>query len=304
VSVSGAPERDGYAYPLRRRNDRELAGDWRGPIFIWDIDNTYLQTEWDSLGDLIKIRLETAEDKRPVPGAVELLAGLRRVDHSGERAPFYFVSASPNTMRNVLEKRMLLDGVMHDGITFRDLRKLRYLRDIFGYKVAALLLYRLENPVGGREVLFGDDREHDPLVYTVYSRICSGELRGDVLYEELTHHGVRRSARRYIRALADELPAQDPVSWAVIRRLRPSEGPAPEAPDPRLVFVDDYAQAGVMLAALQLIAINDLRTVVQAVRGKGLGDDPLGVVERCGGSLPQDALAQIREALQGLGDAS
>jgi phosphatidate phosphatase APP1 len=160
----GAPERDGYRYPLYRRNDRALPGDWDGPIYIWDIDNTYLVTEWSGLRDLIRIRFEAAEDKRPVPGAVELLGGLRRGSDPDARPPVFFVSASPETMREVLERRMLLDGVMQDGITFRDLRRLRYLRDIFGYKTAALLLYRLENPGRACETLFGDDREHDPEV--------------------------------------------------------------------------------------------------------------------------------------------
>ena len=300
VGVGPAPARDGYAYPLRRRNDRTLPDSWQGPIYLWDIDNTYLQTEWDSLGDLIKIRLETAEDKRPVPGAVALLAGLRRMTREGTRPPFYFVSASPNTMRTVLEKRMLLDGVTHDGITFRDLRKLRYLKDIFGYKIVALLLYRLESPEGAQEILFGDDREHDPFVYALYARICAGDLRGEALVAALVQHGVRRSARRYIRALADDVPARDLVSWAVIRRLRPAEGPPPVPDDPRLVYVDDYAQAAVLLGALRLLSEEDIVAVVQAVRLAGLGQAPFAVVDRCGGRLGAEALGGVRAALDRL----
>ena len=70
MESSPAPERGGYAYPLFRRNDRTVDAGYAGPLYVWDIDNTYLLTEWTSLRDLIRIRFEAAEDKLPVPGAV------------------------------------------------------------------------------------------------------------------------------------------------------------------------------------------------------------------------------------------
>lgn len=215
----GSPERDGYRYPLYRRNDRPLPAEWRGRGYVWDIDNTYLITEMRGIRDLIRLRFEEAIDKRPVPGAVPLLVGLRRHEQEEARAPIHFVSASPHTMRETLERRMLLDGVVHDGIAFRDYSKLRYLRDIFGYKIAALLSLRIEQPRGLRECLFGDDREHDPWVYTLYARICSGGLRGKRLYRALRDSGVRRSSSRFAVNLADDLPELDPVDWIFIRRL-------------------------------------------------------------------------------------
>jgi len=298
------PDRDGYAYPLRRRNDRELPADWRGTIYVWDIDNTYLLTEWASFRDLVRIRFESAEDKLPVPGVVELMAGLRRIGADGERPPFYFVSASPETMRTVLEKRMLLDGVVHDGITFRNLRRLRYLRDIFGYKVAALLLYRLEHPAEAREVLFGDDREHDADVYLTYTRICAGAVRGAELRDRLLERGVRRSAATYVATLADELPARDPVDWMIIRRLRPrqladpteaSAGGGPdEVEDERTVYVDDYAEAAALFRALGRLDATDYARVLAAVREAGLAARPLQAVERLAGRLPAAGVETAR----------
>ncbi|RMG17186.1 MAG: hypothetical protein D6731_04540 [Planctomycetota bacterium] len=281
-----APERDGYRYPLYRRNDRRLARDYRGPLYLWDIDNTYLVTEYRGLRDLVRLRFESAQDKRPVPGAVELLAALRKGEEgtSGVRPPIYFVSASPESLRGRLEKRMLLDGVLHDGITFRDLHKLRYLRDIFGFKLIALLLYRLENPPAAREVLFGDDLEHDPYVYPLYAQVCAGELRGDELREELLRRGVRRSASVYAAALAGELPTHDPVEWMVIRRLR--RRPAAPDEDPRLVRVDDYAQAAALLRAAGFVSRSGLRAVLRAVRSAGGAADVLaplrGLEDRLG----------------------
>jgi hypothetical protein len=297
--VSGrAPDRDGYAYPLYRENQRQLPPGWDGTIYIWDIDNTYLITEWDGFRDLIRIRFEAAEDKRPVPGAVELLAGLRRVEVQGERPPVYFVSASPETMRPVLERRMLIDGVVHDGITFRSLRRLRYLRDIFGYKLAALLLYRLENPPGAREVLFGDDREHDPWIYELYARACAGTCRGAVLETALAGYGVRASAARYIASLAAELPERDPVTWILIRRTGAARVERDPPDDPRLVLLDDFAQGAALLRALGLMPADDLRRVRAAVRAAGSEADPLRAVRERSARLPAGALAALEAELE------
>lgn len=299
MSGRAAPGRDGYAYPLYRENQRQLPPGWAGTIYIWDIDNTYLITEWEGFRDLVRIRFEAAEDKRPVPGAVELLAGLRRVEVAGERPPVYFVSASPETMRPVLERRMLIDGVVHDGITFRSLRRLRYLRDIFGYKLAALLLYRLENPPGAREVLFGDDREHDPWIYELYARACGGRCRGPELVAALTGYGVRASAARYVAALAGELPERDPVEWILIRRTGAKRVERDPPEDPRLVFLDDFAQGAALLRALELIPAEDLLRVREAVRAAAAdaAQDPLRAIRDHTAGLPAGAVERVAREL-------
>jgi hypothetical protein len=300
VAANGAPPRDGYGYPLFRRNDRALPPDWSGPLYVWDIDNTYLVTEWSGLRDLIRIRFEAAEDKRPVPGAVELLTALRRGTDPDSRPPVFFVSASPETMRPVLEKRMLIDGVVQDGITFRNLNRLRYLRDIFGYKVSALLLYRLENPPTARETLFGDDREHDPEVYALYARVCAGTLRGDALREYLATRNVGRSAARYIETLASELPERDPVEWIFIRRIAPGTPPAAlRLEDDRIVLIDDFSQAAAVLRAQGRLEHEDLLRVVAAVRAAGRGQAPAAALDTPAvrARVSEEALARTRQEL-------
>ncbi len=295
-----APHRDGYSYPLYRRNDRPLPAEWEGTVYLWDIDNTYLVTAYDRLRDLIRIRFEAALDKDPVPGVVELLSALRRGAEDGsERPPIYFVSASPEGMRSVLEKRMLLDGVVHDGITFRDLSKLRYIKDIFGFKLIALLLYRLENPPGAREVLFGDDREHDPVSYPLYARVCSGALRGEALRKRLLEHGLRRSASRYATTLASELPESDPVDWMFIRRLSGGKD-EPTGEDSRLVRVDDYAQAAAILRACGRIGPGGFFSIVRAVRAAGGGQDICGALAGREERLPEGARDRIESELETL----
>jgi hypothetical protein len=300
-----APERAGYRYPLVRTNERKLPA-YVGPVYLFDIDNTYLMTEWSGLRDLIRIRFEAAIDKRPVAGAPEMLQALRR-GTGGERKPIYFVSASPATMREVLEKRMLLDGVEQDGATFRDLwtgigrPHLRHVRDVYGYKVAALLLYRLEGPAEAREVLFGDDREHDPEVYVLYARICAGALRGQALEGVLNARGVRKPDVDYICALAKELPERDPVDRIVIRRVRPLErspGDEPGAPEPpppfdasdeRVHVVKDYAEAAATLYARGNIDAVGFSRIFSAVRGES-GRDARRELEQAKPSLAAGAI--------------
>lgn len=333
------PERDGFRYPLYRRNDRPLPPEWCGQGYVWDIDNTYLITEYHGIRDLIRIRFEEAIDKKPVPGAVPLLQGIRRNASEEQRAPIHFVSASPHAMCETLERRMLLDGVVHDGIAFRDWSKLRFLRDIFGYKIAALLTLRLEQPAGLRECLFGDDREHDPWVYTLYSRICAGQLRGKTLYRTLRNHGLRRSSSRYAVALAADLPELDPLEWVFIRRIRGKasspdsgegnaathEGPnqqssdlesedaltgsdssvTPASPadtelDPRVLFFDDYTQAAAVLHAAGHLHRDDFCSVLSEVRVAGAGEDPAFLVRQQAERLPATGVAETLELVRSL----
>ena len=133
---------------IERTNDRKFAPEFSGDVFVWDIDKTYLDTHFSSFRGLLSIPLEFAIDKRAMPGAVPLLRALRRGpgEHSAVN-PLYFVSGSPQQLRSVIERKMLLDGVDFDGITFKNQWGLvragrgREIKEQVGYKVAALLLY-------------------------------------------------------------------------------------------------------------------------------------------------------------------
>ena len=212
-------------YPLDRSNDRTYAPDFEGRLYVWDIDKTYLQSEIDSLRGLLAIPLEFAIDKRNVAGTGALLRALRRgTAPRGETAsnPIYFVSASPPQLRRVLERKMLLDGVEFDGITFKDqlalLRRGRVgaLKEQIGYKLAALLRNRRELPWSVREVLFGDDSESDALIYALYGDIVAGRLRGEPLRRTLVERGVHKEDAAYIVALAAPLPERDLVELILI----------------------------------------------------------------------------------------
>lgn len=199
-------------YPLSVGNDRVLPADYSGPAYVWDIDKTYLSTAFSSWRGLARVPVEFAVDKRAIPGMPEVLRGLRRGPGKDfESRPLYFISASPPFLRGTVEGKMLMDGVEHDGITFKDwLRTLLELRpqrlfEQLGFKVAALLRGRLDR-VMAKEYLFGDDYEKDADAYSLYAKWINGRMRLAEFGEALSQAGVSSSDREIILSMAGKIP--------------------------------------------------------------------------------------------------
>lgn len=148
-------------------------------IYRWDLDKTYLETDFGSLRGLVRAATEKASQKRAVPGAPALLRGLGR----DEKDRILILSGSPTQMRDVLEEKLRLDGICFESLTLKDnlnnLRRGRFraIRGQFGYKLPALLASRAEESTQARETLFGDDAEVDALIYSVYADALSGSLQ-------------------------------------------------------------------------------------------------------------------------------
>lgn len=156
----------------------------RVPAFIarWDLDKTYLRTDFDTLRDLVRTAVERPDQKRTVPGAAALLRELGRA--GGE---IHILSGSPEQLRSRLEEKLRLDGARWASLTLKpnleNLLRLRFraLRGQLGYKLPALLRRRAElatqrDDAGAllREVLLGDDAEADAFVYSLYADVCAG----------------------------------------------------------------------------------------------------------------------------------
>ena len=123
--------------------------------FRWDLDKTYLRTEFDSVRDLVKSAIETAADKQAYPGATALLRALRQ---DGNR--ICIVSGSPTQMRQVLAAKLALDGIDYDEFVLKNNLKnilkgrFRALRAQIPYKLPAMLQSRI-GATAERETLFG-----------------------------------------------------------------------------------------------------------------------------------------------------
>jgi hypothetical protein len=200
------------AYPLRVDDQRTLPEGYAGPVFIWDIDKTYLSTHFSSLQGLSRIPFEFAVDKEAISGMPEVLRGIRRGPGPGYAcAPLYFVTASPPQLRGVLEHKMILDGVEFDGITFKDWWKLmkggrpkRFL-DQVGFKVCALLEGRQRRPLAA-EYLFGDDAERDADAFSLYARLLHEGVSREEATDRMAENGMREDNRRCALALLERLP--------------------------------------------------------------------------------------------------
>lgn len=253
---------------LERTNERVLDPDFDGHVMVWDIDKTYLETRFSSARGLLRIPFELAVDKATVPGAVPILRALRR-GRPPRRVlpPIYFVSGSPKQIRKVMERKMTLDGVGYDGITFKDQFGLlrsgqgRYIRRQVGYKLRALLLYRKETPNSARYLLFGDDTESDGEVFTLFGEVCAG-LRGDALDARLPKD-TKDWERDELRALTRDLPVtENPVDGVFIHLARGT----PEQLGEGVIATRSYLQTALVLAERGVIAADAPGAVAKVLR--------------------------------------
>jgi hypothetical protein len=166
-------------------------------IFRWDLDKTYLKSEFESLRELVRIPFEKPADKIVVPGVVPLIRGLRDVaTQAGREVRVYFISASPPQIAKAIKEKLALDGIEYDGIVFKNQLqhlvrgKFRNLREQVGYKLTELLKSRADMPLESREVLFGDDWESDPIIYSLYADVVANRLGADELDRVLDTIGV------------------------------------------------------------------------------------------------------------------
>ena len=166
-------------------------------IFRWDLDKTYLKSEFETLRELMRIPFEKPEDKIAVPGVVPLIRSLRDVaTQAGRDVRVHFISASPPQIAKAIKEKLALDGIEYDGIVFKNQLqhlvrgKFRNLREQVGYKLTELLKSRADMPPESTEVLFGDDWESDPIIYSLYADVLANRLVADDLENVLTTIGV------------------------------------------------------------------------------------------------------------------
>lgn len=261
-------------------------------VFRWDLDKTYLHTEFDHWIDLVKTAVETPETKRSVPGAARLIRALRL--HQPSRVTI--LSGSPEQMRGTLESKLRLDGISWDEFTLkpsvRNILRLRFraLRDQVGYKLPALLDARTRVPQDVPETLFGDDAEADALVYSLYADILSGKVSD----RQLT--AVLEQSRTYPDVVAEVIRLVHRVEKGeVVRRIfihleRRSDPDFFRLYGPRVVPVSNYLQAAAVLVADGLLGTDALGPIAAAVHTET--------------QLPVGELAESLHALVRRGDLS
>jgi len=87
----------------------------------WDLDKTYLRSEFETIRQLLRTAFERGEDKVDVPGVAELIKVIREAaDRRKQRCRTLFVSASPPQIGKAIRQKLDLDGVPYDGIVFKN----------------------------------------------------------------------------------------------------------------------------------------------------------------------------------------
>jgi hypothetical protein len=204
-----APIDDDAAEPPSSRPPYSQSGaDEREPFIArWDLDKTYLRTDFETLRDLLRTAIERPDQKRTVPGAAAL---MRELSDAG--AVIHILSGSPEQLRGRIVEKLRLDGVRFASLTLKpnlqNMLRLRFraIRGQLGYKLPTLLRRRCEMPVQRApsgalvaEALFGDDAEADAFVYSLYGDVCAGRVDPDELAD------VMRVGGCYDDDIADSL---------------------------------------------------------------------------------------------------
>jgi hypothetical protein len=252
-------------------------------IARWDLDKTYLRTEFDSLRDLVRTALERPDQKRTNPGASTL---LREMVRAGIRV--HILSGSPEQMRRRLEDKLRLDGITWDTFTLKpnlqNLLRLRFraVRDQLGYKLPALIKARAalgdgaESAASCRETLFGDDAEADAYVYSLYADIVAGRVTEHVLERVLEGGRVYDDVLAETLEIARGLEQVDAVERILIHLEKQTPPDDFQVYGSRVVPFYNYLQAAFVLHEDERLSAGGvLRVAVELVTEHRFDGDAL-----------------------------
>ncbi|MGC6508441.1 MAG: phosphatase domain-containing protein [Myxococcota bacterium] len=189
------------------------------PLYRWDLDKSYIETDFESVRGLIRAATERPEQKKTVPGAPSLMRGLAQ----GEDSHISVLSGSPEQLRTKILARFQLDNIPISSLLLKDSVhriKKRQFRDIkgqLGFKLQALLTSRLEFPNETHEVCFGDDVELDAIIYLMYSMCLSKTLdQGQIVQLMKVAKAYERDIQSAVAAY-QKLPICPPLRGIFIR---------------------------------------------------------------------------------------
>jgi len=222
-------------------------------IFRWDLDKTYLKTEFATFSDLVRTARLTAEQRENIPGSAALIRAIRTAQTRESEHLVFFISGSPEQLRSVLEKKLALDGFTPDGFVLKPavsniLRgRFRVVKSQVGYKLAELVRGRSEAPIGTKETLFGDDAESDAFIYCLYSDLVAGRVDEDQLARVLRASGAYRSQVDEVMQALEAVVHEDPVRRIIIHLDQHTPPVAFQAFFPKVVPIYNHLQTALVL---------------------------------------------------------
>ena len=185
-------------------------------VYRWDLDKTYLQTDFSTARGLLRAAVEGAHRRQAIPGVRALLRGLSQ----SHETRVVVVSGSPDWIRGRLEKMFQLHGIRCDRLVLKDFGaalkrgRLSAIKSQVPYKLLAHLETRLWLQSRGEavgEICFGDDAEVDALIYCLYSDVCVGRIGGQRLARILKTCGAYDDEIAAVLGRLPLLGRDDPV---------------------------------------------------------------------------------------------
>jgi hypothetical protein len=244
-------------------------------VYRWDLDKTYLKSDFESLRKMMRVPFERAADKIDEPGVVALIRALKHSARVEQRAAFvHFISASPPQIGRAIREKLALDGVEYDGIIFKDQLqhlvrgRFRFLREQVGFKLAELLKARLATPPGAVEFLFGDDWESDPIIYSLYADVIAGRLEHDALADILVRLRIDPARLVEIKALSQRIAPADAVRRIFINLERRTPPDRFRSFGARLVPTFNYFQTALVLYEEGVVPIDAVSDVGRSLLGR------------------------------------
>lgn len=235
-------------------------------VYRWDLDKTYLDTDFESLRGLVRTAIEPAHKKRSVPGATPLLRGLSGLPD----AHISVISGSPTQMRRVLTEKLRLDGMRFDQMVLKDnlenvrRGRIRAVRGQLGYKLPALLSARASTVPSAGEVLFGDDVEADALVYSVYADAVSGRIGPPEVARIMERAGAYDDEVEHALEALTGLERREAVERIFIRSERGVTTERMDALGPRVVPIRSWWQAAAVLYGMGHISAQLVVAVIES----------------------------------------
>jgi hypothetical protein len=239
-----------------------------------DIDQTYLQTDFHSFRGLLRVVTEKASDKKTFPYAQETLEILS----NKEDVRLRFLSASPEQMRRVLQKKIRLDGVSFDEVFLKDATSmvlsgsLRGVLNQVSYKLPVLLQSFLQclqkHPQQTyHQLLFGDDSEDDPIIYTIFEAIVQKKIshNSPILSKILDYCSISEGSIQEIQQLSRNIQEREYQTRIVAIIHMTTNGPM----KPLLVFpqfvipVFNWLQIALFIHAIDIFSTEDLRNITK-----------------------------------------
>jgi len=237
-------------------------------IFVWDLDKTYLDTDFGGFRKMIKIVFEKAIKKLNVPGTDELVRSLAKCNSP---FPIFFISASPPQMQEKIYEKWMHDRIQPYGFYSKDnLKNLRIgrwarLTNHIGFKIQALMELRLLISTSTKMICWGDDSESDATIYSLFSDICSHKLTDKETSALLKEFNVLPDQIKLILELRDQKDNFDPVHRVYINLAVDTDPEYYRKYGRRLMAVENSFEVALDLFQRGFLDLEGVRRVAQSL---------------------------------------